>query len=251
MNNFSRQSKKFLKRNGSTILTCLGAVGVVATSVMAVNATPKALTILKNAEEEKGDKLTKTEIIKVVGSCYIPAIITGASTITCIFGANILNKRHQAALTSAYALLDNSYKEYKKKVEEIYGEDAEKEIRTEIAKEKIKEEDTLDEDDGKQLFYDQYSNRYFRATNETVLSAEYTINKILAEDCYASLNEFYDLLGIETVDYGDYVGWSSAQMFEMYWSSWIDFYHEKVEMEDGLECFIVNMTEPMTDFEDY
>ena len=40
-------------------------------------------------------------------------------------------------------------------------------------------------------------------------------------------------------------------MFEMYWSSWINFHHEKVEMDDGLECYIISVTEPLVDFEDY
>ena len=43
---------RFLKRNASTILTCVGAVGVVATSVMAVKATPKALILLEKAKGE-------------------------------------------------------------------------------------------------------------------------------------------------------------------------------------------------------
>lgn len=244
-------SKVLLKRNASTILTYIGGAGVIATSVLAVKATPKAIKVIEKAEEEKGEELTKIEIIKTAGPCYIPAIITGVSTIACIFGANVLNKRQQAALMSAYALLDNSYKEYKNKVQELYGEESDKRIRTEIVKDKYENADILEEDDGKQLFYDSYSNRYFRATNETVLRAEYEINKILNEDCYASLNEFYDLLGISSIEHGDYVGWSSAQMFEMYWSSWINFYHKKVEMDDGMECFIIEATEPMTDFEDY
>lgn len=234
-------SKVLLKRNASTILTYIGGAGVIATSVLAVKATPKAIKVIEKAEEEKGEELTKIEIIKTAGPCYIPAIITGVSTIACIFGANVLNKRQQAALMSAYALLDNSYKEYKNKVQELYGEESDKRIRTEIVKDKYENADILEEDDGKQLFYDSYSNRYFRATNETVLRAEYEINKILNEDCYASLNEFYDLLGISSIEHGDYVGWSS----------WINFYHEKVEMDDGMECFIIEATEPMTDFEDY
>ena len=162
-----------------------------------------------------------------------------------------MNKRQQAALMSAYALIDTSYKEYKNKVKELYGEEVDQKIRTEVAKDRFEDEESYHEDDGKQLFYDEYSNRYFRATNETVLRAEYEINRILVEDCYATLNEYYDLLNIPKVDYGDYVGWSSAQMFEMYWSSWINFRHEKVEMDDGLECYIISITEPLVDFEDY
>ena len=84
-----------------------------------------------------------------------------------------------------------------------------------------------------------------------MLSAEYVINKTLAEDCGASLNELYDLFEIDGIPGGDEVGWSSAQMFEMYWSSWIDFYHSKASMEDGTEYFIIDYTEPTTDFQDY
>ena len=245
-------SKNFWYRNGSTILTYLGGAGVIATTVVAVKSTPKALRLLDEVENEKGEDLTKVEKIKIAGPVYVPSILIGVGTLSCIFGANIMNKRHQAALVSAYTLLDSSFKEYKQKVKDIYGEDGENTIRAELAKDKYEEDDYGDEyEDGKQLFYDEYSKRYFRATNETVLRAEYTVNKNLVDECYVDLNELYDLLGIDRVDYGEYVGWSSAQMFEMYWSSWINFSHEKVEMEDGMECYIIRFTEPMVDFLDY
>ena len=109
-------SKRFIKRNASTILTCIGGAGVIATSVLAVKATPKALQMIDNAKEEKGEDLSKWEIVKTAGPAYIPAVLVGASSIACIFGANVLNQRQQASLMSAYALLDNSYKEYKAKV---------------------------------------------------------------------------------------------------------------------------------------
>ena len=47
MNKWLYKSKVFLKKNGSTILTVVGGIGVVATSVMAVKATPKALYLLE------------------------------------------------------------------------------------------------------------------------------------------------------------------------------------------------------------
>lgn len=251
MNKWIHHSKLFLKRNSSTILTCVGAAGVVATTVMAVKATPKALVLLEEAKEEKGEELTKLEVVKVAGPAYIPAVVTGASTIACIFGANILNKRHQASLASAYALIDSSYKDYKKKVNELYGEDADKQVKTEIAKDKYKEENIEQDDDGKHLFYDQYSQRYYRVTNETALRAEYEVNKMLAEHGGASLNDYYDLLDIPRMDYGEYVGWSAAQMYDMYWDSWLHFHHTKVEMEDGIECWIVDYTEPFSEFDEY
>ena len=160
MNKLVNQSKRFLNRNLSTILTCLGGAGVVVTSVLAVKATPKALKLLETAKEKKGEELTSFEVIRTAGPIYIPAIITGVSTIACIFGANVLNKRSQAALMSAYALLDNSYKDYKKKVVELYGEEADREVKSSIAKDKYEETD-VKVDDTKKLFFDFYSSRYF------------------------------------------------------------------------------------------
>lgn len=251
MNKLLRSSKLFLKRNSSTILTVVGATGVIATSVMAVKATPKALAMIEKAKEEKGEDLTKLETIKVAGPAYIPAAIAGISTIACIFGANILNKRQQAALMSAYALIDNSYKEYKNKVEELYGDGANSQIRSEIAKDKYEEND-ISKNDGKELFFDAFSSRYFESTMEDVIKAEYDLNRILAADYGVYLNEFYELLGLEAVDYGNYLGWSSCELVETYWSSWVDFNHEKITMDDGLECTIITMVmEPTFDFENY
>lgn len=248
---FLQSSIIFLKKNTSTILTCAGVAGVIATSATAVKATPKALALLENAKEEKGEELTKTEKVKVVGPAYIPAILIGVSTIACIFGANALNKRQQAALMSAYALLDNSYKNYKKKVEELYGKDADGHIKEEIAKDKYNK-DPYQVEDGIQLFYDEFSQRYFNATTERVLRAEHEINRMLSIDYGVCLNEFYELLGIDRVDYGDYLGWSGGEITESYGYCWIDFHHEKVIMDDGLECTIIYMDmEPIFNFEDY
>lgn len=249
MNNLLNSSKLFLKRNASTILTCVGSAGVIATSVLAVKATPKALTLLEEAKEEKGEDLTKLETIGVAGPAYIPAVIVGASTIACIVGANILNTRKQAALMSAYALLDSSYKEYRNKVNELYGEDADRTVKAEIAKDKYEK---YPAEDNKKLYYDSYSERYFEATPETILKAENYINKRLSECCGAYLNEFYEKVGLEITNYGDYMGWSSEEMYETTWSSWLDFDHHKVIMDDGLECTIISFSmDPTFDFENY
>lgn len=251
MGTFLNHSEMFLKRNASTILTCVGSVGVVVTSVMAVKATPKALELLEEAKQRKGEKLTKLEVVKTAGPVYIPAALVGVSTIACVFGANVLNKRHQAAITSAYALLDNSYKEYRNKVEELYGEDADDRVTEEIVKDKYDNEDLKVSDD-KQLFYDEFSERYFEATMEKVLMAEYELNRQLAMNFGVYLNEFYELLGIDTKDYGDYLGWSTYELSEAYWYSWVEFTHKKVVMDDGLECTIIIMNmEPTFDFENY
>ncbi len=251
MNKLLFKSKVFLTRNSSTILTCIGGVGVVATVVTAVKATPKAMALIEEAKEEKGDDLTKVETVITAAPAYITTAVLGVSTLVCIFGANALNQRQQAALTSAYALLDNSYKEFKAKVKELYGDDAAANVRGEIAKDHYEDAD-LYVHDNKQLFYDEFSNRYFESTMENVLNAEMQINRMLAQDSGVFLNEFYEFLGIPTIEYGDYMGWSSFALCDMYWWSWIEFKHEKVVMDDGLECTIIVMEyQPMYDPESY
>ena len=253
MNAFINASKQFIKRNGSIILTCAGGVGVVVTAVMAVKATPEAMELIDRATNKKGEKLTKVETVKVAWKPYIPSVLIGVSTLACVFGANTLNRKQQAALMSAYALLDNSYKEYKKKVEELYGEGVDRNVKNEIAKDHYDEEE-FDDDygDGLELFYDEYSQRYFRSTLAHVIESEYMLNHMIAEDIGAFLNDFYDLLGLDEVDYGNYMGWSTFELVETYWYAWVEFEHTKVKMEDGMECTIITiLTEPTFDFENY
>lgn len=153
----------------STVLSCIGAVGVVATSVMAVKATPKAIELLKNAEEEKGDKLTKMEVVKTAAPAYIPAAVTGVATVACVFGANVLNKHQQAAMASAYALLDRTYKAYSNKVEELYGEDSSAEIKEALAKDEYEEVADEERSEGNELFFDFNTLQYFEAPYDEVV----------------------------------------------------------------------------------
>lgn len=253
------KSKVFFKRHSATILTCVGAAGVVATTVTAVKATPKAISLIEEARAEKGEELTKLEVVKAAGPVYIPSLLLGASTIACIFGANVLNKKNQAAITSAYVLLDNSYKEYKKKVEELYGEGAHQNVITEIAKDRYNDEDLsdLEFEDGERLFYDEYSKQYFEAMPEAVIKAEYDVNKKLFTTGGASVNDFYESLNESGVDIplypnGQELGWSPGILESHYWASWVDFDHCDMEMEDGMECTIVSMRcEPVIDYAYY
>ena len=233
----------FAKKNGPTILTYIGSIGVVATSVMAIKATPKAIVLLEDARAEKGDDLTKFEKVMVAGPTYIPTIIVGASTIACVFGANILNQRQQAALMSAYALLDSTYKEYQSKVVDLYSEEADSRVKKEIAKDKYLGDDKLVENDA--LVYDEFSGRYFESTNAKVLKAEYKTNKKISDHGGACLNDFYCALGLEPTKYGDRLGWSVNDLS-------LDFRHEKFILDDGLEgCIITFVQEPILGFEDY
>lgn len=174
----------------STFLTIIGTVGVVATSIAAVKATPKALQIIEEEKKRKQEELTKKEAVKAAWKCYIPSIIIGASTITCIFGANLLNKKQQASLMSAYAMLNSSYTKFKDKVNELYGEDTESRVIEEMAKDQyLESEYPREEDEDEVLFYDFVSQQYFTSTIEDVL------HKVVMDDgleCYI-INTPFDL----------------------------------------------------------
>lgn len=251
MNKLFNASKMFVKKNGSTIVTCVGSAGVFATSIMAVKATLKAMMLLDDARKEKGDDLTKFEKVMVAGPAYIPAVVVGVSTIACIFGANALNKRQQTALMSAYALLDSSYKEYKSKVVDLYGEEIDSRVREEIAKDKYTGDNKSNDNDNV-LFYDEFSGRYFESTTADVLKAEYETNKKISGWGGAYLNDFYHALGLDPTEYGGHLGWSASGLYEMYREQWLDFNHEKFILDDGLEGYIITFVqEPILGFEDY
>ena len=249
-------SRRWLQRSSPTILTLIGAIGVISTAVLAATATPKALLKIKEDSKKNHDgdagAFTKKEAIISSWRCYIPSMITGATTVLCIFGANLLNKRQQVSLISAYAFLDQSYRKYKSKLKELYGDEAHNAIVDSITKEKcsdvhiicpgIMSESSLDfeersEPEDIRTFYDSYSERYFESTVSKVLQAEYHLNRNFALGGSVQLNDFYDFLGLEKTVLGDQVGWSN-EYDELYW---IDFNHRHVVLDDGLDVYIIEM----------
>lgn len=229
---------KLVQKNSSTILTCIGAAGVIATAVLTGRATIKAVRIVDESETH-----SKKEIVKTVWKEYIPAAGIGIATIACIFGANTLNKRQQAALMSAYALLDQTYKEYKSKVKDVLGEEAEQKVEDAIAEEKVPD---ICPSDGKLLFYEPNYGQGFERTMLEVQDAEYRLNQKFAVEGEASLNDFFELLGLNKTDTGDMIGWSQEMAWDNYNYQWIEFEHEPKKTEDGREYYQINMPFPPT-----
>lgn len=229
----------YLQRNSPTIVSCIGAVGVVATTIAAVKATPKALLLIENEKEsinkqlkEDGretrvDKLSATEIVKATWKCYIPTAIIGLLTIVCIFGANALNKRQQAAIASAYMMLDNAFKQYKEKAHDLLNDDDDAMIKKSIIEDKYSEIT---------LFYEYHYGEFFERRKADVLNAEYQLNLKFASQGYACLNDFFELLGLPITQEGEVIGWSTQEGY-----SAIDFEHQLLELDDGMECTIINL----------
>ena len=247
MNNLISNSKIFLKRNSSTILTCVGVIGVAATAVVSARDTIKAVKLIEE-KEGQNTKHRKKEKIGVAVQAYIPTFVVGLSTVACVLGANILNKRTQASLASAYALVDRSYKEYRDRAKEIYGEESDKMIKKGIADHNYKLIDNIDNEDGTQTFFDFYGLQFFNSTIEDVQNAEKGVNELFAKRGYASLNDFYKLLNIDSLDTDNIVGWSK-KAGQVYGYDQILFSHDIVNTEQGTTFFTIDMINGPT--EDY
>lgn len=246
MNKFSTG----LRRSSPTILTVLGIAGVVGTTVMSIKATPKAMKLIKAKKDELNtDKLTPTKLVQTTWKCYIPTALIGAGTIACIIGIGVMDRRNQAALTSAYAMLNESYKQYRQAAKKVYGEDADNKIHAEMAKDAMVADGCwgyqvynmdMDPESEQKLFYDLTSKKYFTTTMAAVLNAQYHVNRNLALRGDCSLNEYLSFLGIDEVDKGDEIGWDINYMIEEMDSYWLDFDNQKTTLEDGLECITID-----------
>lgn len=242
-----------LRRLSPTILTGLGVIGVVGTAALSVRATPKALALIKAKKDElETDNLTPVEVVEATWKCYIPPALVGVSTIACIIGIGVLDKRNQEALTSAYAMVNESYKQYRQAAKKVYGEDADDKIHAEMAKDAMIADGgwgyqtynmDMDTESERILCYDMFSKRYFNTTMAAVINAQYHINRNLQLRGYCVLNEYYEFLGIDGVDLGNEMGWNLEDIYTG-GEQWLDFDNRKTTLEDGLECVIITGYEP-------
>lgn len=232
----------WVKKNASTILTCIGAGGMIGTVVLAVKATPKAMRLCTDAKvEQRRTQLTRMEIVKAAAPAYIPTAIVGVSTLACFFGANALNYRQQAALMSAYAALDSTFQSYRGKVRDIFGEGADDMVMDAVRKEQEADEDDTPPWDEVQTFYIEGYGKFFERTMQEVMEAEYKINRNFILRGYAPFNEFLLLLGLEGVPNGDDIGWDQYIGEVDYGYRWIDFSHRHYISDEGLLVCSIDM----------
>ena len=256
-----------LKKYMPTILSFLACGGVVGTAIVASKDSLKASKALEErrkkekilyAENEKYAVLnspSKKEILLIYVKNYIPTILMGAGTMACILGSNGMNQKTQMGLISAYGLLNESYKDYRNKVIEKHGIDNHRQILDEIAVEKAEppyvsanaflsntsiNDKKLSAVQPKQLFYDEYSGRYFESTLVNVLEAEYHINRNFCLGKVVTANEWYEFLGIEQTIDGNEAAWYLGTEDELFW---LDFDNSLAIMPDGTEYIRISMME--------
>ena len=241
--------KSLFKKKAPVILSMVSIGGVIGTAVMVAKDTPKAMKLREQLQKESQENLkrepTTAEYAVVTIRAYVPSIILGGITIGCILGANILNRKQQATLMSAYVLLDQSYKEYKKKIESMYGTEAARNIDQEIAKDHYNYGVEVSESNGTDtlLFYEEHQG-YFERTMLEVRDAEYLLNRKFQKDGEASLNDWFELLGLPETNDGYILGWSQEEVYENYRYFWIEFEHLLTKLEDGMECYIIHVPTP-------
>ena len=75
---------------------------------------------------------------------------------------------------------------------------------------------------------------------EELIHAEYLLNRQFIRTGEATLNEFYDYLGVEGTKFGDVCGWSVYMGREFYGYDWIEFEHVQTVMDDGSVCWYIH-----------
>lgn len=206
--------KMSASKHSPEILIGFGVAGFVTTAALAVKATPKAMRLLKAAETDKGDDLTKLEAVKVAWKPYIPAAVTGIVSIACVIGANSVNAKRNAALATAYQLSTAALSEYKDKVIETIGEKKEQSIREKISKDRVEHNPVNNSavyvtGNGESLFLEPISKRYFKSDIERIRGVVNTLNENMYGDPFGqiSLSDFYDEIGLERTDISNDLGW--------------------------------------------
>lgn len=241
------------KKYSPEILVVSGIVGVVASAVMACKATTKVSTILEDTKDsvekihecennkelvESGEytyedakkDLAITYVqtgVKLV-KLYAPSIALGVLSITSILASNNILRKRNVALAAAYATVDKSFKEYRNRVIERFGETVDRELKYNIKAKKI-EEVVKDEETGKEKkvkktieigdpnTYSDYARFFDDGCKGWEKDSEYNLMFLRAQQQYANdllrsrghlfLNEVYDMLGIPRTKAGQVVGW--------------------------------------------
>lgn len=240
-----------VKKNSPEILLATGLVGVVAGAVVACKSTLKVNDILdetksnlekintvatdkKYAEKYTSEDAKKdTAIVYAkaamkLANLYGPAIAIEAFSIAAIIAGNRIQRKRLVALGMAYATIDKSFKEYRNRVVEKYGEDEDKNFKYGLKTMKI-EEIVKDEATGKDkkvknnhlvadenlhseyaTYFDHRSLDYDHNIdyNMMFLSAQQAyINNKLVSRGHVFLNEVMDDLGLPRSKAGQIVGW--------------------------------------------
>ena len=247
LSRFIKNADTIVTKHGPAIFMGLGVAFGIASTVLAVKETPKALRLIeeKKAELELStdESLTPMETVKTCWKCYIPAVAAGTFSVICLASSHSVHTKRNAALITAYKISETALTEYREKVVETIGEKKEQMVRDGLAKDKIEKNpvsknQVIITGKGNTLCYDPLSGQYFHSDIDLIRKAENKLNKKMLNEEYISLNDFYDEVGLKATDLGDTLGWSIGKdgMIEIYFSSQI--------ADDETPCIVINFEKP-------
>lgn len=242
-----------LKKHSPEILVVAGIAGTVVSAVLACKATTKVAEILDETEgtldtihdgmetgaingqeytTEDGKKDTVVVYAQTgmkLAKLYGPAIILGTLSITSILASNNILRKRNVALGAAYAAIDKSFKEYRGRVIERFGEQVDTELKYGIKAKKF-EEIEVDPETGKEkkvkktvmvadpnlqsdyaVYFDSKSRNYETNPdyNRMFLKAQQAFaNDKLQTRGHLFLNEVLDDLDLPRTPAGQIVGWT-------------------------------------------
>ena len=238
----------FARKHSPEILTGLGVIGMIATTVTAVSATPKALELIEENKDEDGH-ISKKDVVKVTWKQYVPSVLIGTASIACIVGSNKISIHRSALLAAACSISEEKLKEYKNKVVDVFGEKKEKEeVYESIIQDKIDESPIPNCEPKKSddiLFYDVWSGRYFYSDRNRIDRAINELNSIFLQSDQVCLNDFYDSINLDRNQFGYICGWNrdTTNLIEIRYSSHIS--------KDGNPCLAVDFFKDPTPLMDY
>lgn len=267
-----------LRKHSPELLIAAGVVGTVVSTVLACKATTKLSTILdeskgnietihkcendKEMEERYSQEDAKKDLAIVyiqtgvkIAKLYAPAVVLGTISIAGIVASNNVLRKRNVALAAAYATVDKSFKEYRSRVVERFGDDVDKELRYNIKAKKI-EEMIKDPESGKEKkskttvnvaaptvddyarFFDKTCRHYEENMNYNLMllrSQQQLANDKLVADGFLFLSDVYDMLGITRTKMSQSVGWIYKPDGNSNGDNFVDFgvMVVKRETEDG------------------
>lgn len=238
-----KRAGKVAADNSPAILTAIGVTGTLATAYLAAKGAFKAAEVLGEAAEAKKSNLgegfdaeidgplTTQDMFELTWKLYVPAAASAALTVAAIIGAAQINDRRTAAMASAYSVVEKSYAEYRAKAVEKAGKKKEQEIRDEIAQEQVNAHPVskttlIVTKRGDTLCYDRWTDRWFTSDMESLRKAVNDFNAQLISSTYASLSDFYHLIGLPSTRESDYIGWNTDKLLEVDFSGVIDEHGE-------------------------
>jgi hypothetical protein len=222
-----KQAERFTADNSPLILTAIGVAGTVATAVLTGKATIKAAKIVNVHRYDQDPNaevfITKKEIVERTWKLYIPPVTVGALTVVSIIGANRIGTRRAAAMAAAYAVSERAFSEYKEQVVKKLGEVKERTIRDDLAQDQVNRSPVAERQviiaGGNVLCYEPRTDRYFHSDMESLKKAMNDLNYKINNNYYASLSEFYDLIGLPHTEESDELGWNSDELLDLDFST--------------------------------